>query len=96
MNFGQAIRNLRLKQDMTQAELAERTGVSVNAVSAWELGKTFPPMGSIKRICAAFGVSEAYLSLSAVEVDILPEDLRGMWSAWLDTLRKPLLEDVRK
>lgn len=96
MNIGQAIRNLRTTQDMTQTELARRVGVSVNAVSAWELGKTYPPMGSIRRICQAFGVSEAYLNLSAVEEDTLPEDLRPMYRAFIETLRKAKLEKLEE
>lgn len=96
MNIGQAIRNLRVKQSMTQADLARRVGVSTNAVSAWELGKTYPPMGSIKRICEAFGVSEAYLSLSAIENETLPPDLRPFYQAWIEALKNPLLEDEKK
>ncbi len=92
MNIGQAIRLLRQKQEMTQSELAERIGMTVNAVSSWELGKSFPPKESIKRICNAFQVPESYLMLSTVEETDIPEDKRVLYRALLEPLRNELLE----
>lgn len=92
MDIGKAIKSLRNKQGMTQAELAERIGMSVNAVSAWELGKSFPPKYSIKRICDAFGIPTSFLMLSTVEENDLPEDKRVLYHAVLEPLRNELME----
>lgn len=92
MNIGQAIRLLRQKRDMTQTELAERVGMSVNAVSSWELGKSFPPNGSLQRICDAFGITEPQLQLTAVDESQLPMETRDLYRY----LRERLLEDVQR
>lgn len=96
MNIGQAIRTLRTKQNMTQADLAKHTGVSLNTVSAWELGKTFPTTDTIKRICDAFGVPTSYLLLSTMEEKDMPEAKRVLYQAMVEPLRNELLEDVKK
>lgn len=96
MNIGQAIRNLRSKQGMTQTELARRVGVSVNAVSAWETGKTFPPKDTIKRICEALGVPTSYLLISTLEEKDVPEDMRVLYRALITPLKDLLLEDVKQ
>lgn len=92
MNIGQAIRTLRQKQNMTQSELAARVGMSVNAVSLWELGKSFPPKESIRLICDAFEVPVSYLMLSTVEEEDVPEDKRVLYRVLLEPLKEELLK----
>ena len=52
-----ALRGLRVKEDITQAELAERIGISQNMVSEMESGKRTITTKMAKRIAEAFGVS---------------------------------------
>lgn len=92
MDIGQAIRVLRQKQNMTQSELAARVGMSVNAVSLWELGKSNPPKESVKLICDAFHVPVSYLMLSTVEEKDIPENKRVLYRALLEPLKNELLE----
>lgn len=92
MNIGQAIRTLRQKQNMTQGELATRVGMSVNAISLWELGKSNPPKESIKLICDAFHVPVSYLMLSTVEEKDIPENKRVLYRVLLEPLKNELLE----
>lgn len=92
MNIGQAIRTLRKKLNMTQGELAAYMGMSVNAVSSWELGKSFPPKNSIKLICDAFGVPVSYLMLTTVEEMDIPEDKRVLYRTLLEPLKDELLK----
>lgn len=40
--FGQRLKALRKEAQLTQAELAEQLGVSVQALSKWECGSTMP------------------------------------------------------
>ena len=91
MDIGQAIRELRQKQNMTQSELAARVGMSVNAVSSWELGKSNPPKESVKLICDAFHVPVSYLMLSTVEEKDIPENKRVLYRALLEPLKNELL-----
>lgn len=54
---GSAIRRLREEHKLTQAELAERIGVSDKAVSKWENGKGFPDITLLEPIAESLGVS---------------------------------------
>ena len=58
---GAIIRELREKNGLTQAELAERLHVSDKAVSKWENGKGYPDVSLLEPIAAVFGVSLAEL-----------------------------------
>lgn len=54
---GAVIRELREKNNMTQAELAEKLCVSDKAVSKWETGKGYPDISLLGPIANVFGVS---------------------------------------
>lgn len=52
----QFIKELREKNGLTQVELAERLGVTFQAVSKWENGKNIPNMQILKKISKEFGI----------------------------------------
>ena len=54
---GSAIRRLREAKRLTQAELADKIGVSDKAVSKWENGKGFPDITLLEPIAESLGVS---------------------------------------
>ena len=54
---GAVIKELREKNGLTQAELAERLGVSDKAISKWETGKGYPDISLLQPIAQTFGVS---------------------------------------
>ena len=54
---GPAIRELREKQNMTQAELAERIGVSSKTISKWETAKGLPDISLLQPLAHALGIS---------------------------------------
>lgn len=54
---GTVIKELREKNHMTQAELAEKLCVSDKSVSKWETGKGYPDITLLESIAKAFGVS---------------------------------------
>lgn len=54
---GAVIKELREKNRMTQAELAEKLNVSDKTVSKWETAKGFPDISLLEPIAKAFGVS---------------------------------------
>lgn len=92
MDLGQAIKTLRMKQQMTQAELAERVGMSINAVSQIELGKTMPPKATVERLCRAFGIPVSYLLLASIDEQDIPEEKRVLYRTLLEPLRNELIE----
>ena len=54
---GNVIKELREKCQLTQAELAERIGVSDKTVSKWETAKGYPDISLLEPIAGALGVS---------------------------------------
>ena len=48
---GKFIAKLRKEKNMTQEQLAEKMGVSINAVSKWERGLSFPDVSLYKKLC---------------------------------------------
>ena len=58
MSFGQNIQFLRkMRNRMTQEELAEKLGVSRQTVSKWELDVMYPEMDKVIEICKLFSCS---------------------------------------
>ena len=57
MNLTEKIRALRENAEWTQAELAERVGVSEKVVSKWECGETKPSAEVLPALADAFGIS---------------------------------------
>ena len=54
---GQTIKNLREKKGFTQAELADKLGVSGKAISKWETAKGLPDINLIESLADALSVS---------------------------------------
>ena len=54
---GSTIRNLREDRRMTQAELAEKLGVSSKTVSKWETAKGLPDITLLQPLAQALGIS---------------------------------------
>jgi len=54
---GTTIRNLREARNMTQAELAEKIGVSSKTVSKWETAKGLPDISLLQPLAQALGIS---------------------------------------
>lgn len=61
MTMGDKILNLRKARGWNQEELAERIGVTRQAVSRWESGAAKPDADKIIAVCDLFGVSADYL-----------------------------------
>lgn len=55
--IGKFISCLRKEKNLTQEQLAEKMGVSINAVSKWERGLSFPDVSLLKKICEELGIS---------------------------------------
>lgn len=57
MEIGQKIRQLRYKTSLTQEQLADRLGLSAQAVSKWENAITMPDIALLPALAEVFGVS---------------------------------------
>ena len=54
---GNFIKEIRIKNNLTQKELAEKLGVTFQAVSKWENGKNIPDISLLKEISRLFDVN---------------------------------------
>ena len=66
---GAAIRRLREEKGLTQAELAERIGVSGKAVSKWETARGLPDIALMEPLAGALGVSVSELLAGEFQVN---------------------------
>lgn len=61
MEFGQRIKEIRIKKKFTLEELAKRTNVSASFLSQTERGVVYPSVESLKRVAIALQVKLDYL-----------------------------------
>ena len=54
---GATVKQLREARNMTQAELAEKIGVSSKTVSKWETAKGLPDISLLQPLALALGIS---------------------------------------
>ena len=92
MKTGEKIKKIRLDNNMTQDEFAEKLNVTRVAVSKWELGKSYPSIENLKTICSLFNVSSSDLLEENEEVkEISNEDNSKHSSEAKKILREKLL-----
>ncbi len=61
MNFGANVKKERMRQGITQTELAERVGLSAGAIAQYEIAVKSPSIITAERIAEALGVKLADL-----------------------------------
>lgn len=71
---GRYIHRKRKEKNLTQAQLAERLGVSNKTVSKWENGKCMPDYGIVEDLCDELGVTIAELMDGASAAERAGED----------------------
>lgn len=62
MKFGEKIMTHRLKNNLTQSELAEKIGVTQFIISCYERGFKIPNFDTAKRLAKTLNVSLDYLA----------------------------------
>ncbi len=48
--FSDNLKNLRLRNRMTQKQLAQKMNVSTKTISHWESGYSFPSVSAVKKL----------------------------------------------
>ena len=93
-SMGGVIRRLRTKKGWTQEELAERIGVSPQAVSKWETGQSLPDISQVPLIARAFDISTDALFGMEERDPLFPEfdpmgtDPEQAWETWQEMREK--------
>ena len=59
--MGERIGRLRQEKGLTQVALAEKLGISSQAISKWERGQTFPDLSRLDELSELLGGAVAYL-----------------------------------
>lgn len=90
VDFGSALKTLRLKTNMTQSQLAQKLGLTKSVISAYETGLRLPSYDILIHIAKIYNVSTDYLlglehkqeidlsGLSQQEIDALLNLIRAM------------------
>ena len=90
VDFGNTLKTLRLRENMTQAQLAQKLGLTKSVISAYETGIRLPSYDILIHIAKIYNVSTDYLlglehkhnidlsGLSLEEVDALSNLIRAM------------------
>ena len=101
MGFGQNLQFLRkMRNKMTQEELAEKLGVSRQTVSKWELDAVYPEMDKVIELCKLFSCTMDELVRGDMNVpdeaysDIRFEDVEAFSYASYAAISKEPEEDA--
>lgn len=90
--IAEKIKALREAENMTQAALAKKLGITRSSVNAWEMGISVPSTQYIVELASMFNVSADYLlglsRSSSLPLDGLTEDDVQVVFAVVNQLRK--------
>lgn len=90
MNIGDRIQQLRKAAGISQEELADKTGVSRQAVSKWESGQSIPDMEKIILLSDYFNTTTDYLLKGIAPA----EEKQSLWNAMLFAIGGTILNAV--
>ncbi len=83
--FGEALRELRRSQNVSQRDLADKVGVDFSYISKVENDRLPPPAAdTIEKICAALGVSSSELLSLTGKVPTQVKEMLGTNSAAME------------
>ena len=57
------LRELRMRRFLTQAELAEKVGVSESTIAGWEVGRKTPRLRNIRKLAEVLGIEPGEIDL---------------------------------
>lgn len=91
VNISEKLKLLRTESNLTQKQVAERIGVAVSAVSAYESGTRYPSYRSLIRLASIYHVSCDYLigvtNKRSIDLSGLNEDDIELVTHMVDVLR---------
>ncbi len=94
MKLHEKIYSQRKLKGLSQEELAEKLGVSRQAVSKWETGEALPEITKLKSLSEVFGVTTDFLLNDNEDVfmrqEVKASDPFDKFTNWIDTLPSKL------
>lgn len=76
MKLAEKIQDLRKKNGLSQEQLADKLGISRQAISKWESEQSVPDIDKIVLLSNFFDVSTDYLLKNADEVEVQSEEVK--------------------
>lgn len=80
--FGQRVRKIRQKQNLSQEELAEKIDIAVNNMGKIERGESFVTASTLEKLANALDVKiqefftfETYVSIEEMKEELNPQNL---------------------
>ena len=92
MDIGNAVRAIRKERGMTQKKLAERSGLSANALCSIEKNVSFPSKETVKRICEALDIPVSYLLFFSISDEDIPAEKLCIFQGLKNPIRDILLK----
>ena len=74
MTVGDKIRQLRKEKNMSQADLAQATGLTASAISMYEVDARHPKIETLEILADFFNIDMNYLMGRSVYTDIVADD----------------------
>jgi len=90
--IGKKISALRKERDMTQVDLADKLGVTYQAVSSWERGNSMPDIGKLPDISQVLSVSIDELLDNTEATEIVKNVLSGQDSSSISPKLEALVD----
>lgn len=91
VEFGTRLQALRKEKRLTQAQVAQRLGLTKSVVSAYETGLRYPSYDVLIRLCGMLGVTTDYLlgvdDARTVRLDGLSEQEAALITEMVEVLR---------
>lgn len=94
VDFGSRLRQLRLRESMTQQQLASRLGLTKSVISAYETDLRLPSYDVLLQIARIFRVTTDYLLGCETRTDSML-DLTGLSDEQTRLLRQ-LVDSIRR
>jgi len=96
MNIGTAIKSVRKEKGFGQKELADKCGLSVNALSQIETNTSFPHKNTIESIASALEVPVSYLLFFSISETDVPANKRDVFNTLNSALKTILIDSIDK
>lgn len=79
MNYGKNIRQIRLRADLSQTELAKKAKLTQSYLSNIEVGRQSPSKKTLARICKALNIPVAIITIMSLEPADIKYGRRGLY-----------------
>ena len=97
IEIGRFISHLRRERKLTQKEIADKLGVTYQAVSKWERGENLPDVLTLKKLADIYEVSVDYIINSGEEKNAsMDNSIKFMHTQNLNTKEPSLFKKIFK